>query len=262
MNSGAAGWPNLVTGLHACVQTTHPFTNKGRVFLAPRTHARTKLTMNTDWRGQRQRAPGGLQEGQGMATEQVGLRAVESWCGCGLRYRKCSCWSGWGAGLEALRPLEAGGVTVGTRGGVMAWGGRRGCLALHFLCWPPMTVSDLIQTWEGGAVQIRGGLTISHQQIQSVSSGKLAQGFWAIGRVNSFASSGLTAPSSLLVMVGLGPQTSLARGWQEPQGFLVGWCWLPLCERGSESGKERTPFPETKLGLKACAEVQGKLGVN
>ena len=112
----------------------------------------------------------------------------------------------------------------------MAWGGRRGCLALRFLCWPPVTVLDLIRTWEGGAVQIRGGLTISHQQIQSVSSGKLAQGFWATGRVNSFARSGLTAPSSLLVMVGLGPQTSLAWGWQETQGFLVGWCWLPLCE--------------------------------
>ena len=94
-----------------------------------------------------------------------------------------------------------------------------------------------------------------------MSSGKLVQGFWAIGRVDSFALSGLTAPSSLLVMVGLGPQTALARGWQEPQGFLVGWCWLSLFEQGSESGKERT-FPETKLGLKACAEVQGKSGVN
>ena len=35
VNSGAAGWPNLVTGLHACVQTIHPFTDQGRVFLAP-----------------------------------------------------------------------------------------------------------------------------------------------------------------------------------------------------------------------------------
>ena len=146
VNSGAAGWPNLVTGLHACVQTTHPFTNKGRVFLAPRAHPRTKLTMNTDWRGQRQRAPGGLQEGQGMATEQVGLRAVESWCGCGLRYRKCRCWSGWGAGLGALRLLEAGGVTVGTRGGVMAWGGRRGCLVW---LWAEVQKMQVLE-WLGG----------------------------------------------------------------------------------------------------------------
>ena len=42
----------------------------------------------------------------------------------------------------------------------------------------------------GGGVWIRGGLTVSHQQIQSVSSGKLVQGFWAIGRVDSFARSG------------------------------------------------------------------------
>ena len=160
MNSGAAGWPNLVTGLHACVQTIHPFTDQGRVFLAPRAHPRTKLTMNTDWRGQCQRVPGGLQEGQGTAAEQVGLRAEESWCGYGLRCRKCRCCSGWGMGLGDLRPLEAGGVTVGTRGGVMAWGGRRGYLALHFLCWPPVTVLDLIRTWEGGGVWIRGGLTV------------------------------------------------------------------------------------------------------
>lgn len=69
VNSGAAGCPNLVTGLHACVQTTHPFTDQGRVFLAPRARPRTKLTMNTDRRGQGQRAPGGLQEGQGTAAE-------------------------------------------------------------------------------------------------------------------------------------------------------------------------------------------------
>lgn len=230
VNSGAAGWPNLVTGLHACVQTTHPFTNKGRVFLAPRAHPRTKLTMNTDWRGQRQRAPGGLQEGQGMATEQVGLRAVESWCGCGLRYRKCRCWSGWGGrawGSQAFR---------GRRGHCRYQGRGDGLGREEGLPGPSFSLLAACDCFgphpnlgrRGGPD--RGGLTISHQQIQSVSSGKLAQGFWAIGRVNSFARSGLTAPSSLLVMVGLGPQTSLAWGWQEPQGFLVGWCWLPLCE--------------------------------
>lgn len=70
------------------------------------------------------------------------------------------------------------------------------------------------------------------------------------------------SPCWLSLDWGLRPLSLRATSLREPLGFFVCWHCLPRCERGSESGKERTSFPETRLGLKASAEVQGKSGVN
>lgn len=85
---------------------------------------------------------------KGRLRNKVGLETVESWCdGGAVRSRKRTCWRGSGD----LGALEAGGVTLGTRGGAM--GQVRGP------AWPFILSPDpLCLSWTSSEPGNSGGL--------------------------------------------------------------------------------------------------------